>query len=380
MIRCDESFRSFTPAYYTPEGLAGRRTPTNDYCRPYPLPHKGDSSPTLLGNVKPERPMMIYPLRFHPIFRQYLWGGRRLETALGKRLGDGDHFAESWEVVDRANDQSVIANGVFAGQTLSQVLAEHCDAILGRHHGMTAFPLLLKFLDCNSNLSVQVHPDDARAALLVPPDLGKTEAWVVIEAQSGSKIYAGLRPGVDSAALAAAVETGSTESLLHDFEPHVGDCVFIPAGVVHALGSGLVIAEIQQCSDTTYRLFDWNRVDDDGNSRALHIEQALEAIDYDIGPISAQVPQPTDDPWRSRLVECDKFILDRLQLDSGQTVTVSGDNRVHLLAMLSGAANVDRDPADQPLTAGQTMMIPAAMGSTRLIATQKSEILDIYLP
>ena len=152
---------------------------------------------------------MIYPFRFEPVFRQYLWGGRRLQTVLGKNIGAGN-FAESWEVVDRPQDQSVIANGNFKGRTLSSVLGEHRVAVMGRHRAVKRFPLLLKFLDCNQDLSVQVHPDDARAALLNPPDLGKTEAWVVIDAEPGSKIYAGLRAGVDLATLASAVDEGTT--------------------------------------------------------------------------------------------------------------------------------------------------------------------------
>ena len=139
---------------------------------------------------------MLYPLRFQPLFRRYLWGGRRLESVLSKQLGSGDDYAESWEIVDRGMDQSTVAVGPLAGRTLTQLLAEYRSDMLGRHSSLGRFPLLLKFLDCHHDLSVQVHPNDAQAALLDPPDLGKSEAWVVLESDAGSKIYAGLKPDV----------------------------------------------------------------------------------------------------------------------------------------------------------------------------------------
>jgi mannose-6-phosphate isomerase len=313
--------------------------------------------------------------------------GKEIGSAIGGETGGetGGEIckgtcAESWEVVDRDGEQSVIANGEFRGRTLRSVLSEHPIELMGQHRAFKAFPLLLKFLDCHQSLSVQVHPDDAAAAVLDPPDLGKTEAWVVINADPGSLIYAGLRPGVDRRGLAAAVETGTTESCLHRFEPRVGDCIFIPAGVVHALGSGLLIAEIQQCSDTTYRLFDWNRLDDQGRARELHIQRGLQAIDYEIGPVTAQIPTPTGDAHRERLVQCDKFILDRLRIGSRDSLVIESDDRVHLLAMLSGTVDVDCDPDARPLITGQSMMLPASLGRTQIVAREHVSLLDIYLP
>ena len=156
--------------------------------------------------------------------------------------------------------------------------------------------------------------------------------------------------------------------------------MFIPAGVVHALGSGLLIAEIQQSSDTTYRLFDWNRVDADGQPRELHIHRGLEAIDYDIGPVSPQIPVKTQQPNRQRLVGCEKFVLDRWDLAAGQQAAIESDDRVHLLAMLSGELDVDQDPDARPLAKGETVMLPAALGRRGLRARQDSTLLDIYLP
>ena len=170
------------------------------------------------------------------------------------------------------------------------------ETLLGRHHPQARFPLLLKFLDAADRLSLQVHPDDARAALLDPPDLGKTETWVVLEAAPGSLIYAGLKPGVDRAQFERELARGTCEACFHTFEPRAGDCIFLPAGTVHAIGGGLLMAELQQASDCTFRLFDWNRVGPDGKPRLLHVEQALEVINFAAGPVAPQQARARTDP------------------------------------------------------------------------------------
>jgi mannose-6-phosphate isomerase len=288
---------------------------------------------------------------------------------LGRPLPPGDDYAESWEIVDHGRDQSVVANGPLAGETLGKLVSSRSHELLGRHAPQSRFPLLLKFLDCNRTLSVQVHPNDEQGARLEPPDLGKTEAWVVLAAEPGSKIYAGLHEGVKRGDLAAAVAAGKCEELLHQFEPHVGDCVFIPAGTVHALGAGLVIAEIQQASDTTFRLFDWNRVDADGKPRPLHVEQALAVIDFERGPVSPARPQSTTESDRERLVASDKFVLDRLTLNNEHEI--GGDDRCHILACLAGDAG--------PLATGETGLLPAA-GRLGLQSKTTALVLDICLP
>ncbi len=319
-----------------------------------------------------------YPLRFEPLFRRYLWGGRRLGTMLSKPIGPGDDYAESWELVDHGDDQSVVSAGPLRGLTLHELVTRHNAELFGRHAGGSQFPLLFKFLDCNRTLSVQVHPNDEQGAQLDPPDLGKTEAWVVLAAEPGSKIYAGLKRGVTRDDLNAAIAAGTCEACLHEFEPQVDDCVFIQAGTVHALGAGLVIAEIQQASDTTFRLFDWNRVDAEGKPRQLHIAESLEVTDYQRGPVDPQEPQTAKDSFRERLVDCDKFALDRLTLVEPQAI--GGDARFHLLVPLAGAITVGGDVVSQPLSLGNTCLVPAAAGSVELSPHGKAVVLDIYLP
>jgi mannose-6-phosphate isomerase len=320
----------------------------------------------------------LYPLRFHPILRRYLWGGRGLGTELGKPIGEGDDYAESWEVCDRGTDQSVVATGPLAGTTLGELVKTRGAELLGRHAGHGRFPLLFKFLDAQKTLSVQVHPDDARALRLDPPDLGKTEAWVILKAAPGSLIYAGLKRGFDRHALAREAARGTCDLCLHRFEPRAGDCVFLPAGVVHAIGAGLLVAEIQQSSDTTYRLFDFNRLGPDGRPRELHVEAALEAIDYQYGPAQPQTPQPTDRPHVERLVACDKFTLDRWRIDA--PCEIGGDGRCHLLAVIGGQVRVAGDPDGALLSTGATILLPAALGAVLLTPAVPSVLLDAYLP
>ena len=319
----------------------------------------------------------LYPLRFHPILRRYLWGGRRLE-ALGKRLDEGNDYAESWEIVDRGDDQSRVAYGPLAGRTLAELVAKHPTALLGQHAGAERFPLLIKFLDAQQRLSLQVHPDDAHARLLDPPDLGKTEAWVILDAEPESYLYAGLRRAVDRELLAREVARGCSELLAHRVEPRPGECYFLPAGVLHALGPGLLVAEIQQASDTTYRLHDWNRPGPDGRPRPLHIQEALEVIDYDYGPVNPQEPLPTKRPNVERLVACDKFLLDRWKLH-GQS-TAGGDGRCHILIALDGSVEVQGDPAGKPLSAGDVVLLPAERGTVAIRAAADAVLLDAYLP
>lgn len=335
---------------------------------PYGFRHLASSGIVLM---KP-----FYPLRFKPILRRHLWGGRRLETVLHKPLGQGNDFAETWEIVDHGADQSVVVNGPWAGTTLHELTTEHGPALLGRHHPQPSFPLLLKFLDAQKTLSVQVHPNDEQAARLHPPDHGKTEAWYVIAAKPGSLIYAGLKRGFDLPALNRELSRGTAELCLHQFEARAGDCVLVPAGTVHAIGAGIVLAEIQQSSDTTFRLYDWNRLGPDGQPRTLHIDAALAVTDFDRGPVNPTPPQPTQRPHINRLVECEKFVWDRWQFDTPQAA--GGDDRCHILAVIEGEVFLPGET--EPLRKGQTVLLPAALPRTILTPRGRATLLDAYLP
>jgi mannose-6-phosphate isomerase len=320
----------------------------------------------------------LYPLRFQPILRRYIWGGRRLGSSLGKPITPGNDCAESWEICDHGQDQSVVEFGPLAGTTLGRLVGERGGELLGRHHPQRRFPLLLKFLDAAQTLSVQVHPNDAQAAKLNPPDLGKTEALVVIEAEPGSVIYAGLKAGVDRDGLAAAIREGRCQDCLHAFQPAAGDCILVPAGVVHAYGAGLMVAEIQESSDVTYRLFDWNRLGPDGKPRPLHVQQGLEVVDFGYGPVGPQQPRPAERPEVSGLVECEKFCWDRVTFEA--PLSLGGDNRCHIVAVLEGAMRIEGDPSYALLARGGTALLPASLGHVLLSPQTRTVLLDAYLP
>lgn len=323
------------------------------------------------------------PLMFQPVFREYVWGGRRLETVLGKPLGDSPRYAESWEVVDHGEDQSVVAQGPMAGLELRELVRRHGPELLGPEVEGERFPLLFKFLDANQVLSLQVHPNDRQAARLDPPDLGKTEAWVILHAEPDAVLYAGLQPGVDEPQLRRALTEGRGAELMHRVRPEAGQCMFVPAGVPHALGAGLVVAEIQQASNTTFRLHDWGRLGVDGQPRPLHVEQGLAVIDYERGPVDPQTPQATGDPLRTRLVACDKFILDLIELplgdgDAAERI-VGGDGRFHILSVIGGQLELAWSGGRRTLSRGQTTLLPAAL-STQAELRAGSSVLDMHLP
>jgi mannose-6-phosphate isomerase len=321
---------------------------------------------------------VLPPLRFRPILRDYLWGGRGLATELGKSLGNFERAAESWEIVDHGADQSIVAEGPLAGRSLHELVTSRGDELFGRHSPRRQFPLLFKFLDCQQTLSVQVHPNDEQAAKLDPPDLGKTEAWVILAAEPGSKVYSGLKPGVDRPTLERALARGKCDECLHEFEPRVGDCILIEAGTVHALGAGLLVAEIQQSSDTTYRLFDWNRVDRNGKPRELHIEQALGTIDFARGPVNAVSPAPTSSPDVERLVSCDKFILDRRTLKGVEATP--HDDQFRLLSVVEGNMAVQSTGGAAAIGRGDTILIPASASGATIVGQGRGTVLDMYLP
>ncbi len=338
--------------------------PTGTHSVPYPHPFLMPS---------------LYPLRFEPIFRRYIWGGRRLGSVLGKPVGAELDYAESWEIVDHPSEQSRVAAGPLIGVPLNEIVGRFGDEMFGSKPPQPQFPLLFKFLDANAPLSVQVHPNDAQAAKCDPPDAGKTEAWIVLAADPGSVIYAGLKRGFDRPAVEREIARGTVELCLNRIEPQPGDCILLPAGTVHAIGAGLLIAEIQQSSDTTYRLFDWNRLDPGGNPRPLHVREALEVIDFDRGPISPAVPMPTERHYVTRLAACDKFVVDRW--DIALPRETGGDGRYHILSVIEGAVTVDGDAADRPLRMGETILLPGGAGRTRLDPQPpKAVLLDIYSP
>jgi mannose-6-phosphate isomerase len=310
------------------------------------------------------------PLRFASYVRPMVWGGRQLGDVLGKPLANGDLYGEAWEVSDHPSHASTVTHGLHRGHTLRHLMEQHAEGLLGsaakRH---SRFPWLIKLLDACDWLSVQVHPSDSNVAQWWPGEGGKTEAWFVLAASPTSRVYAGLLPGVDEKQLREALRQGTVGDCLHQFSPRPGDCVFLPAGTVHAVGGGVLMAEVQQTSDATFRLFDWNRRDAQGKSRQLHIEEALACIDWNAGPVhpiraqgypgADEFAQPPTGAYTQRLVECDYFTLDYIRSDC--PFDFGGDGVLHAMIVLHGGGRLSHGEEMHPLRAGDTLLLPAAL-------------------
>ena len=323
---------------------------------------------------------MLPPLVFAPLLKRIRWGGRRLGSRLQKPIGDGNDYAESWELADHGNDQSRVASGPLAGTTLRQLMRSHSRELLGRHAGLTQFPLLIKFLDANDWLSLQVHPDDQLACKYNPHENGKTEAWVILDAQPESRICVGLKSGVDDSALRDGLQTGHIEELLHLIPVKPGDCVYVPAGTVHALGPGILLAEIQQQSNLTFRLHDWGRVDANGQPREIHVAQSIECTDFNRGPVSPVTPISLCDQTHvfEELIRCSYFVVRRHRALEPFEITMSEQFRI--LMFLEGRAEVRTSGGSVSAGIGSTVLIPAE--SDRVVVSPKEsiQVLEILGP
>lgn len=317
----------------------------------------------------------LYPLRFAPIFKDYLWGGRRLAEWFPTAPTNGP-IAEAWLVSDEAAHPSVVADGPLAGHTLRQLMEQFGERLLG-HSSQGRFPLLLKFLDAQSALSVQVHPTDDEAKKTNPDARGKTEAWVVLRSEPGSRIYAGLKPGVTATHIRQSLVEKTMAERLHTFEPKPGDCVFLSAGTVHAIGAGLMIFEVQQTSDITYRLHDWDRVDPKtGKRRPLHIAESLACTNFDFGPCDPVRPV-IESATRERLVDCRYFRLWRHRSHAPFSVGATGECRIAI--GVNGGATLAWAGKQYRLATGDVLLLPAAVGECKVIPEGNATILECGL-
>jgi mannose-6-phosphate isomerase len=343
--------------------------------------------------------MSLYPLKFKPRFVEKIWGGRKLETILAKPLPPQLQVGESWElydfppgVVDASSDwvSAEIANGPLAGRTLHWVLGEFGRALMGDVSPMATglsdvgqFPILIKFLDAREDLSVQVHPDQAHCNQHPGAHL-KNEAWYVLEADPGSRILKGLQPGVTSDHFRAAIARGEIDAVVRRVPVKEGQCYYLPSGTVHALGAGILVAEVQTPSDTTYRVFDFNRVDaSTGKTRALHVEQAMKCIDFSGAPEPKQTRSHVAGFFTtvSRLVTCENFKLEKVRFTEGVEEPVPYDEPV-VWIMLNGEAEIRVDGVKEPtkLSRGETVLLPAEMKNPVIKTLSDCAWLEVTFP
>jgi mannose-6-phosphate isomerase len=308
--------------------------------------------------------MALYPLLLDPALHTKVWGGRKLATVMGKLLPTAEPYGESWEM----HDTATVANGPLAGRSLGAVLAEYGPDLIGPGSDPAeGLPLLAKFLDASEWLSIQVHPDDAQARALEGQPRGKNEAWYVIAADPGAQLVIGVQPGTTPDQMAAAIAAGTLEALLVFAEVVPGDVLFVRAGTIHALGAGLLVYEIQQSSDTTYRLYDWGRVGLDGQPRPLHIDKSRQVANLDSLPPITHTGRQTglvvDVAQTPYFTTC----LYQLNAANGTQVELdTGGTRFHILTCIEGAAAVRASSGQIELAQGRTALIPASLGAYTL--------------
>jgi mannose-6-phosphate isomerase len=302
----------------------------------------------------------LYPLLLQPSLHVKVWGGRQLETVMHKPLPTDEPYGESWEM----HDTATVANGALAGKQVGEVLALYGKDLCGKDNDPAlGMPLLAKLLDATDWLSVQVHPNDDQAQQLDNEARGKTEAWYVIAAQPGAKLVIGVHPGTLPAEIAQAIRTNSLERLLVYAEVAPGDVLYIPAGTIHALGPGILIYEIQQSSDLTYRLYDWGRPGLDGKPRQLHVEKSITVANTEKLPAIRHTGSST--AAEVEIVDGEYFrtVLHQLNAANGEHVELdTGKRAFHILTCIDGAVSVEHEGTLVSLGMGQTSLIPAALG------------------
>ncbi len=325
----------------------------------------------------------LYPLKFQPIFKERIWGGSKLKSVLNKDIGDAENIGESWELSGVGGDVSVVANGFLKGNTINELLEVYMSELVGdkvfEKFG-SEFPLLIKFIDANDVLSIQVHPDD-KLARKRHDSFGKTEMWYVMQADPGAKLISGFKKNTSKEEYLKALESKKLELLLADHEVSPGDVFFIPAGRVHAIGKGILLAEIQQTSDVTYRIYDFDRRDADGNSRELHTSQALDAIDFSGGGdykthYKAKLNEITP------IVESPFFVTSLIELQ-GHVLKkdfYNLDSFMILMCMEGNAEIIFHQGQSESIAMGETILIPADLKELSIKSSGNCRLLEVHIP
>jgi len=308
----------------------------------------------------------LYPLIFEPVYKEVMWGGNKLSTVLNRELPPtAEPIGEAWEICDRPEVESVVANGPLAGANIRQIIEHYGKDFVGSSFRGGRFPLLVKIIDAGKRLSLQVHPDEAACQKLGNAE-PKTEMWYIIQADKGAKIIAGLRGSSTRRQFMDSLRSPDVEKLLQVFDSNPGDAYFINSGRIHAIGAGNLLLEIQQNSDTTYRVSDWGRTDAEGKSRTLHIEQALESIDFMDRTVS-RITGVSDTVLHNRkypiINKCPFFRVDDLRLVEEWRDNTNSSESFHLLTAINNPITVGRDSLVTEVPAGFTCFVPASFGS-----------------
>ena len=327
---------------------------------------------------------MLYPIRFTPLLKERIWGGKTLlanaKQGKAKKIGATQPYGESWELSAVKGDESVVANGFLKRNNIEEIIEVYMGNLIGdkiyEKYGLT-FPLLIKSLDCHDVLSVQVHPDDELAAER-HNSYGKTEMWYIVDAEPGAFIYIGFnRKDITREEYIAAINEGRLPELLNKVEVKPGDTFFIPAGTIHALGKGVVVLEIQQTSDVTYRVYDWERVDDNGNPRELHTALAVDAIDFASDKDKCIMRYEPKKNASTQMVKCDYFTTNIVELEGSTERELESIDSFVLYICAEGEADVCMGDNKEHLEPFDLVMIPAEADSVKLCGNAK--LLEVYI-
>jgi mannose-6-phosphate isomerase len=324
---------------------------------------------------------MLYPLKFKPVFKEKIWGGKKIRTSLGLDFSPLPNCGEAWALSGVPGCQTTISNGFLAGNELNDILEIYMDELVGekvfaKHPG--EFPLLVKFIDANDYLSIQVHPDDALAARRNIGS-GKTEMWYVLEADAGAELITGFNRKMTAAVYQEFLTTHRLKEVLNIEKVHKGDAFFIPSGRVHALGPGILLAEIQQTSDVTYRIYDWDRVDSEGKPRELHTDLALEAIDFNsVDSYRTNYKKIANRPVT--LVDCPFFMTNLLEIDRETNKDYSSLDSFVIFICVEGKAMIRSGNEQVSLSTGEVILLPATTEGISLLPSPAIKILEVYIP
>lgn len=322
----------------------------------------------------------LYPLKFKTIYKDKIWGGHKINTYLHKDFGDLPNCGETWEISGVKSDVSVVANGELAGESLADLLEKYQDQLVGKKvydHFGNIFPLLVKFIDANDDLSIQVHPNDELAKKR-HNSFGKTEMWYVIEADPGSTLITGFNQPVNEQIYLQKFNSGHLTDILNREDVKAGDVYFLPAGRVHTIGKGLLIAEIQQTSDITYRIYDFDRVDDKGNKRELHTEEALAAIDYNFY-LDYKTKYHPEKNETVQLVECPYFTTNLLDFTESVVKDYSALDSFVIHVCVEGDYVIEADGKAYPVKMGECILLPKTINSIEIKTISGFKILESYI-
>ena len=322
--------------------------------------------------------MLNYPIKFRPILKEKIWGGNKLKEILNKE-GEQENLGESWEISGVENDISVVENGPLKGKTLNELLAEYKGDFLGknifREFG-AEFPLLIKFIDAKTALSIQLHPNDELAQQR-HKSFGKTEMWYIMQADENAEINIGFKETITKADYIEHLEAGDIVSLLNFEKVNKGDAFFINTGKVHAIGAGVLLAEIQQTSDVTYRIYDWDRKDSEGNSRELHTALAIDAIDFEKKD-DFKLKFDTAENQSSNIASCQYFTTNYLPIKGKLEKDYSAVDSFVIYMCVSGQAEISIDGNSEIIEQGETVLIPAENKNVE-ISSEEAELLEVYI-